>query len=113
MKNEKVVRIFMMPQQFPCGPQSSCCGPIGQTEEEIQTLKTTIEKELNTGVEVLNAMNGNEMKNHLEIVRLIRAFGPMALPIITLNGEVVSLGQPKLEDAVMALKEKMEQIKEV
>lgn len=54
--NDKTVRIFIMPQQFPCGPQSSCCGPIGQTEEEIQAIKTTIESELGCRVEVLNVM---------------------------------------------------------
>lgn len=32
-KNDKVAKNFTMKQQFPCGPQSSCCGPIGQREE--------------------------------------------------------------------------------
>jgi len=108
--NNKRVRIFMMPQQFPCGPQSSCCGPIGQSEEEIQSLKSTIEKETGCQVEALNVTNGNEMSNHPQIVRFVNSFGPMALPIIALDGEVVSLGNPTPEQAVSAIREKMNQM---
>lgn len=108
--NNKTVKIFMMPQQFPCGPDSACCGPIGQTEEEVQNLKTTMERELDCLVEVLNVTNGSEMKNHVPVVRLVRSFGPMALPIIALDGEVVSMGTPTPEEAILAVKEKMNQI---
>jgi len=108
--NNKSVRIFMLPLQFPCGPQSSCCGPIGQTEEEIQSLRSAIERELSCRVEVINVTNGSDMKNYLSIVRLVRSFGPMALPILTLDGEIVSIGNPKPEEAVLALKEKIDQI---
>ena len=41
---KKEVKIFTMEQQFPCGPKSSCCGPIGQSEQEVTSLKTAIEK---------------------------------------------------------------------
>lgn len=108
--NNKTVRIFMLPLRFPCGPQSSCCGPIGQSEEEIQAYKDLIEKELQCNVEVIDVTNGKEMKNHLNIVRLVHSFGPTALPIITLEEEVVSMGNSKPEEAVMAIKEKMAQI---
>ncbi len=107
--NNKVVRIFMMPQQFPCGPQTSCCGPIGQTEEEIEKLKNAIEKELALKTEILNVIRGEDMKNHLGVLRLIRSFGPMALPIITIGDEdeVVSMGTPTPEQAISAIKEKL------
>lgn len=108
--NGNIVKIFMLPQQFPCGPQSSCCGPIGQMEEEIQNLKSAVEKEIGCQVEVLNVMDGNDMRNHLQTVRLVRAFGAMALPIITLNEEVVSMGNPTPEQTVLAIKEKMNQM---
>ena len=108
--NNKRVRIFMMPLRFPCGPQSACCGPIGQSEEEIQSLKSTIEKETGCQVEVLNVTNGNDMRNHLQIVQFLNSFGPMALPIIALDGEVVSMGNPTPEQAVSAIREKMNQM---
>ena len=108
--NNKTLRIFMMPQQFPCGPQSSCCGPIGQTEEDVQNLKSAMERELGCQVEVFNVLNGSQMKHHLPIVRLFRSFGHAALPIIALDGEVVSVGIPTSKEAVLAVKEKIYQI---
>ncbi len=100
----------MMDQQFPCGPQSSCCGPIGQTEQEVQNLKSLLEKELECRVEVLNVTKEADMKDHLPVARLFRSFGPAALPIIALDGEVVSMGIPTPKEAVLAVKEKMNQI---
>ncbi len=99
----------MQSQEFPCGPQSSCCGPIGQSEEEVQKLKDAIETQLGCEVEVINVTDGSKMKNHHQVVRLIRSLGPMSLPIIGLNGEVVSIGNPKPEEAVLAINEKMTQ----
>lgn len=107
--NSKVVNIFTIPIQFPCGPQSSCCGPIGQSEEKIQSLKSSIEKELGCRVGVINVMNGSEMRNYLPIARLVQSFGPVALPIVTLDGEVISMGNPTPEEAVLSIREKIKQ----
>lgn len=106
-KNGNNVRIFSMPLQYPCGPNSACCGPIGQSDEELQKLKSTIEKETGLSVEIVNAMDGKVMKNYLSVVRLLRSFGVNSLPIITLGDEVVSMGSPLPEEAVSAIKEKM------
>ena len=108
-KDKNVIRIFAMPLQFPCGPQSACCGPIGQSEEEIQALKTYIEKSLNLEVEVKNIVDGEDMKDNREISALFRTFGPMSLPIIAIEDEVVSMGNPAPEEAVEALREKVAQ----
>ena len=105
--NNKTVRIFTMPQEFPCGPQSSCCGSIGQSEDEIKNLRETINKELNCPVDVLNVMDKNQMKNHSAVVRLVNSFGPKALPIIALDDEVVSMGNPTPDEAITVLKEKI------
>lgn len=101
----KTVQLFIMPQQFPCGPQSSCCGPIGQGEEEVAALKEKIFEKLALAVEVLDVTSGRDMKNHLEILRLYRSLGPAALPIVALDGEVVSLGSGDPEEVVAAVKE--------
>ncbi len=103
------VRIFMLPQQFPCGPQSSCCGPIGQSDEVIQNLTSIIQRELGCPVEVINIQDGKMMRNHLHIVRLIHAFGPAATPIIALDDEVISLGTPAPAQAIGAIKARMNQ----
>ena len=30
-ENEQKVHIFTAPQEFPCGKDSTCCGPVGQS----------------------------------------------------------------------------------
>jgi len=94
----------MMPQDFPCGEQSSCCGPIGQSEQEIQNLKSSIENKLGYQVEVLNVKNDDDMRNHPRIVQLLHSFGPAALPIIALEDEVVSMGNLTPEKAVAEIR---------
>lgn len=106
-ENGKFVKIFYMPLQYPCGPDSACCGPIGQSDEELQKLKSAIEKGTGLSVEIINTMDGKVMKNYLSIVRLVRSFGAMSLPIITLGDEVVSMGSPSPDEAVSAIKEKI------
>jgi len=98
-----------MPQEFPCGPQSSCCGPIGQTEEEIKVLKEHLEKNI-TGirVETYNVVDGAQMKNHRNILTLLRSFGWGVLPIIAVNDEPVSMGVPDPQEAVKLIKNKLE-----
>ena len=108
MSDGKILRIFMMPQEFPCGEQSSCCGPIGQSEEEIQNLKNSIEEELGYEVEVLNVKNEDDVKDYPRIVQLLQSLGPAALPILMLEDEVVSMGNPTPEKAIAAIREKTE-----
>lgn len=111
-QNNKVVRIFTMPLQFPCGPQAACCGPIGQSDEDIQNLKESIEKELNVQVEVRNVIKGEDMRDYRQISGLFRSFGPMSLPIIAIDDEVVSMGNPTPQEAIAAIQEKIIQLEE-
>ncbi len=108
MDGKKILKIFMMPQEFPCGEQSSCCGPIGQSKEEIQSLKNSIEEELGYEVEVLNVKNEDDVKDYPRIVQLLQSLGPNALPILKLEDEVVSMGNPTPEKAIAAIREKTE-----
>ena len=112
MSNDKIVRIFTMPQEFPCGPQSSCCGPIGQTEEEIRTLQNTVEKKLGLTVETLtvetlNVKDGKIMQNHRNILSTLRSLGWGVLPIVALGDKVVCMGLPTPDQIVDALRGKM------
>lgn len=109
MKSEKTVRIFMMPQEFPCGEQSSCCGPVGQSEEEIENLKSGIERELGYAVQVLNVKNDDEMRGHPRITQLFQSLGAAALPIVALEDEVVSMGNPTPEEVAAAIRENVEE----
>jgi hypothetical protein len=106
-EKSKIVNIFWMPLQYPCGPNSACCGPIGQSEEDIKKLKSGIEEKTGLSVEVINSMDGTVMKNHLQIVRLLRSFGPTALPLIAIGDDVVSMGAPSLEEVVPLIQGKI------
>jgi len=104
MDAESRIRIFMMPRRFPCGPQSSCCGPVGQTVEEIQALKTAIETQLGYGVEIIDATQGSQMRDYRSILDLVRTFGQTALPIITIGDEVASIGPTSPKEVVSVIK---------
>jgi len=106
--NGKTVKIYMMPLEYPCGPQSSCCGPIGQSKETINELKDAIGKELQLHVEVLNIKEDKlKLSDDGQVLKLINTFGAMALPIIALDGKIVSMGTPLPEQAVQAIREKL------
>ena len=105
--NKKEVKIFTMEQQFPCGPQASCCGPTGQSEQEVMALKNAIEK-LGLEVEVCDIQ---KMKNLLEnprVFKLFSTFGPQAIPLITVADEVVCIGRSfGIEETISAIKSKI------
>ncbi len=107
--NGDVIKIFMLPRQASsCGPSCNC-GPVGQSQEEIQGLKGAIEQKISKNVEVYDVTDGKVMKNYLTIIRLVRSFSIAALPMITLNDEVVAMGAAAPEQAVAAVREKMNQ----
>ncbi len=102
----KTVKIYMVPLEFPCGPQSTCCGPTGQSNEVIQELKNAIEKELNLNVQVINVKYTVIMAES-NVIKLMNTFGVNALPIIALNGEVISMGNASPQEAVQAIRMKL------
>ncbi len=106
MSNNKVVRVFTMEQQFPCGPKSSCCGPIGQSKEEVSVLKNAIE-ELGVAVEVYYIQNMEDVEDQPQVLKLLRTFGHGAIPIITVGDEVACMGQSGINETVSAIKSKL------
>lgn len=104
--DKKVIKIFTAPIQFPCGVGSSCCGPIGQSKEDLEKLTNAI-KELNVNVEVYNVMEENFDKSFPQIASLLGSFGPGITPILAINDKVISMGTPSVEEAVQIVKEKI------
>lgn len=102
----KNVRIYTMPQEMPCGPASSCCGPIGQTDEEIAQLRGGLEQMVpGVGVEVVNIRQQKlNFQRDAAALKVIQAFGPVALPVLAVDGQVVSLGPPQLPELAAKLK---------
>ncbi|MCJ7645505.1 hypothetical protein MUO65_01155 [bacterium] len=104
--NNKVVKIFTVPLQFPCGPQSSCCGPIGQSEEDVKKLSDAI-RNFGVEVEVHNIMEDGFDRRFPSVANLLGSFGPGIVPILAIGDEVISMGTLTPEEAVQAVKEKL------
>ena len=103
---KKEVKIFTMEQQFPCGPKSSCCGPVGQSEQEVAALKNAIEKH-GFEVEICDVQKMKNLQENPQVFKLFSAFGPKAIPVITVGGEVASMGQSEINDTISAIKSKI------
>jgi len=104
---KKEVKIFTMEQQFPCGPQASCCGPTGQSEQEIMALKNAIEK-LGLEVEVYDIQKMKNLQENPRVFKLFSTFGPQAIPVIAVADEVVCIGRSfGIEETISAIKSKM------
>ena len=106
MTSNNVVKIFTLEQQFPCGPQSSCCGPIGQSEEEIMSLKSAVEK-LGVDVEIYDVQKMKNLQEYPRFFKLFRSFGPQAIPVITVGDDVACMGQSKEDEVISAIKSKL------
>lgn len=103
---KKEVKIFTMEQQFPCGPKSSCCGPVGQSEEEVRALKNAIEK-LDLEVQVYDVQKMKNLQENPQVFKLFSTFGPQAIPVITVGDEVACMGKSEINETVAAIKSKL------
>ena len=81
-----------MKQEFPCGPKSTCCGPVGQTEEEISELKNAIEG-LGLKVEIFDVSNFKDELLYPEVTKILKNFGLEYVPVITVNYKLACVGQ--------------------
>lgn len=102
----KKIKIFTMKQQLPCGPNSSCCRPIGQSEEEVTALKNEIEK-LGTDVEIYDVQKVKDLQEYPQVFKLLRTFGPQAIPVISVDNEVASIGMDSIDEVISAIKSKL------
>lgn len=104
-ENSKTIRVYTMPQEMPCGPASSCCGPIGQTEEEITQMRGEIEETIpGIQVEVINIRKQKlRVPQDMAVIKVIQIFGPMALPVLAVDGQVISIGPTEPDKLVPVL----------
>lgn len=102
------VRIYYLPQQFPCGPSSACCGPIGQTAAELEGYVATLRAAIpGCEPEVIDASGKLHLGRDLPAIKLLNAFGAAASPIFMVGGEVVSMGPPDLTELVGLIGQKL------
>lgn len=106
---DSVIRLYYLPQSFPCGPQSSCCGPVGQSDEELRQYLIQLESNLpGVKVQTIDVTQKLSLGRDLPAVKLLNTFGAAACPIFMVRGEVVSMGPPSLSQLVEQLKVKFE-----
>jgi hypothetical protein len=108
MSEQASVRIYYVPQTFPCGPQSSCCGPVGQTEAELAEYTGRLRDALpGVAVEAIDASQPLRLSRDAPVIRLLNTFGQAACPLFAVNGEVVSMGPPALGELVDLVKARL------
>ena len=106
MTTKRVARLFTIEQKFPCGPKSSCCGPVGQSTEQVTLLKNAIEG-LGLGVEIYDLSAIPDSTENAPVLKLFKTFGPQVTPIISLDGQVVAMGQSDINETVSTIKGKL------
>lgn len=92
-------RYVFAPQSFPCGPGSACCGPVGQSAEELASLVRAVTKAVpDVAVETIDVSKPLRLDRDLPVIRLLNSFGQQACPMFMVDGEVVSMGPPIVEE---------------
>lgn len=79
--------------------------------EEIEAVKSTIEKEIRLPVAVLDVSNDGGLSAYPEVITILESFGTGALPIITLDGEIVSMGNSAPEEVILVFRDKIDRSK--
>lgn len=109
MAEQVSVRLYYAPQTFPCGPQSACCGPVGQTEAELQDYRQRLREALpEVELELIDVSRPLQLGRDATVIRLLNTFGQAACPIFAVNGEVVSMGPPAIAELVDLIKAKLQ-----
>ena len=108
-EESKTICVYTMPQEMPCGPASSCCGPIGQTEEEIDQLRRELEHALpGVQVETINIRHNKlNVQRDAAALKVIQTFGSRALPVLVVDAQVISIGPPQVPELVAKLQAKI------
>ena len=100
------VTLYCMPQSFPCGPNSGCCGPVGQSDAELQQWTQRIHDALpDVTVDCVNVSEMERGRNP-NVERLLDTFGVGGLPDFAIGDEVVSMGPANFDELVSLIREK-------
>ena len=93
MSESNEILLYFLPQSFPCGPQSACCGPVGQSDEEVAAYRSALEGALpGTTVATVNVSEPLDGSRDAPALKLLHTFGGAACPIFAVAGEVVAMG---------------------
>lgn len=103
-----IVRLYYMPQSFPCGPQSSCCGPVGQSGEELRDYMIQLEAGVpGVRVQTVDMSQKLNLGSDLPAIKLLNTFGAAVCPIFMVDREIVSMGPPAIPELIELVKAKL------
>jgi len=104
-----VIRLYYQPQSFPCGPNSACCGPVGQSEEEVRGyVSALVNRFPGVQVELIDVSQKLRAGRDSPALKILNTFGTAACPVFTVNDEVISIGPPAMSELIPLLAEKLQ-----
>lgn len=108
-ETNSIIRLYYLPQSYPCGPQSACCGPVGQSDEELRDYMIQLESSLpGIKVQTIDMSQKLNLGRDLPAVKLLNTFGGAACPIFMVDREVVSMGPPSIPELIELVRAKLE-----
>lgn len=98
--------IYMTMISYPCGVGSSCCGPIGQSKEDIDDLKSELEWYIQDSIEVVDVEEKSKKELPKAVRQYLNTFGAGILPLITINDDIVCMSTMDKDEIVSKLSAK-------
>jgi len=109
--NDATTRILLYyaPLSFPCGAQSTCCGPVGQTEDELRGYVAELSRSFpDVPVTLIDTSQKLRLPRDGAALKLISSFGRSVCPIFAVNGDVISMGPPAMPELLALLRDKLQ-----
>lgn len=96
---EARVRVYFTPLSNPCGEGATCCGPGGMSVEEAEAFRAAVAEAVpGAGVELVDASKKLHLHRDGAVLRMVNTLGLAAYPLITVDGEIVSMGPPAVDE---------------
>lgn len=96
---EARVRVYFTPLSNPCGEGATCCGPVGMSAEEAEALRAAVAKaSAGLAVELIDASAKLHLQRDGAVLRMVNTLGLAVYPVITVDGEIVSMGPPVVDE---------------
>ncbi len=96
---EARVRVYFIPPSNPCGEGATCCGPVGMSAEDAEALRAAVAAAVpSTVVELVDASARLNFHRDAAVLRMVNTLGLAVYPVITVDGDIVSMGPPVVDE---------------
>jgi hypothetical protein len=96
---EARVRVYFTPLSNPCGEGATCCGPVGMSVEAAEALRGAVAEAVpGAVVELVDASGKLHLHRDGAVLRMVNTLGLAVYPVITVDGEIVSMGPPVVDE---------------